>query len=98
MVIEKLTVTTTPTSILDLIITARGSYEGNTYSTAVQIKSSSAGVAVLAEDLDTANPISILDPNDLLTYESHVSFNLAEMLLSVAAGTQEVDLIASFRK
>ena len=93
MIIETLTVTNTPTSILDLIIAVRGSYAGSTQQDAYQFKLPADAVsAVLAEDASTQNPIQLVSPGDQ-PYESNNAFDMREMFLSVESGTQDIEVI-----
>lgn len=100
MIIETLTVTTTPTSLLDLLNTARSTVATKSpkiSSVLFRIDTGSLKV-VSAEDVNTVESVIILDPGNTIQpqpFASYEGFNLEESLISVDSGTVAVGMIAS---
>jgi hypothetical protein len=97
MIIEILTVTTTPTTISDLLETARGGartkngrVEGFNFRVDV-----SETVAVLIEESDTSAAVTLLDPANGQTFAAWTDIDMDQSLLSAASGTVDVGMIAS---
>ena len=99
MIIETITVTTTPTSIKDLIETARGgALTGSTTrvdSMLFEVPTDSTGVVKIEQsDGETNTPVTLLDAANTRWAASFPAFKLEEVLLSVASGTQAVGILA----
>jgi len=100
MIIEEISVTSSPTKLLDLINTARSqvSFIGNikVSSIAYRIDSSVVEAVFCAED-DTATAIKLMDPTlDVpQLYASHEETDIDQIILSVVAGPVSVGVIAS---
>ncbi len=96
MLAEKITVTTTPTSIKDLIDTARGS-SSNVPAKCVGIElrydiTESAVVSIA--DPNSVNSAIILDAaNETLVRTRFRQFDIVQVLLSCSANTVEVHVI-----
>ncbi len=101
MIIEKVTVTDTPTSVKELITTARPNLpDGHTIPEkckTITVKYAATETAVvLLSDEDTTTPITLLDNvTEKYKFSSIDDFSLTEALLSVASGTVLVDVIIS---
>lgn len=97
MIIETLTVTTTPTSIASLLDTARGGVR--TKNGRVEGFSFRVGIAetepLLIEETDTDTAVVLLDPENGQTFASWTDIDMAQSLLSVTTGTVDVGMIAS---
>ena len=99
MIIEVITVTTTPTSLINLLAAAGRDLaaEGKTAkarSVAFRLPVASTDV-VRCEEVGTQSPVVLLDPANGQPYESHLEVNLHQTLLSVSALTSSVGLIVS---
>ena len=97
MIIETLTVTTTPTSIADLLDTARGTTRAKNgrvsgFNFRVDIAETEP---VLIEEADTDTAVTLLDPANGQTFGSWTDIDMRQSLLSVASGTVDVGMIAS---
>jgi hypothetical protein len=101
MIIEKVTVTDTPTSVKSLLETARPDLpEGHAIPDkcrTITVKYAATETAVvLLSDENTTTPITILDNvTEKIKFASIDDFSLTEALLSVASGTVVVDVIIS---
>jgi len=94
MIIETITVTTTPTSLKALIETARGTTLLLKSCQGIIIRNDS-GVIILGSDPETDTPITLLDPAVPQNFESHIATNIGRTLLSVGAGTAVVGVVIS---
>lgn len=99
MLVEKITVTTSPTSVYDLIKTARPTKSQGVSSKCKTITFKYAAAetkVVLLSDADTTTPITLLDnAMENIRAASIDDFSITEALLSVAADTVLVDIIIS---
>ena len=107
MIIETVTVTTTPTSILALIQTARGESTAtnnvasgqNDHVTEILFRCDSAGLEkVYIEESNTGTAVTLLNPLDQITPQNFASFSnvdLRSTLLSAETTTVSVGIIAS---
>jgi len=94
MIAEKITVTTTPTTIHSLICQARGEALGNDNIKSVMFRTSGSA-AVLMEEKNTNTAVTMLDPANDQPFIAYEDFNLTNIKLSVASATAEVEVIAS---
>ena len=97
MIIETITVTTTPTTLYDLLIAAGRTDLANktTGIKSVTLRvDESASEIVYAEDKDTVAKIKILDPANSQPYESHIDSSLSQTLLSASANVSVGVLIS----
>lgn len=98
MIIETVHVTTTPTSIYDLLVaTGRSDIE---FQRAASVKSMSlriletSTVTVYGSDANSVAPVKFLDPLNAQPYESHLDSSLHETLLS-ASEAVDIGLVIS---
>lgn len=101
MIVEQITVTTTPTSVRELLVTARPNLpEGHSVpekGKTITLKYAEAETkVVLLSDENTTTPITALDNvTEGIRSVSIDDFSLTEALLSVASDTVAVDVIIS---
>lgn len=88
MIIENITVTSTPTSLYDLLVSAgRTDLESKQYnvrSISARIDQASS-VIVYASDPNTIIPVVLVDPANSQPYESHIDSNLHQTMLSAGS-------------
>ena len=97
MIIETLTVTTTPTSVAALLDTARSTSRSKNgritgYNFRVAITETEP---VLVEEADTVAAVTLLDPANDQPFASFTDFDINQCLLSVGTGTVDVQVIIS---
>ena len=99
MIIEIVTVTTTPKSLYDLLVAAGRDPEAERKSESIKSVSfrlpEVSTDVVYCSDKDTVAPVILLDPANAQPYESHLDANLHRTFLSVSAGTSDVGMIVS---
>ena len=97
MIIETITVTTTPTSILALLNTARSTTRAkNNLVDSIMFRIDSTSTKVVSiEEVDTDTAVTLLDPANTQPFAAFEAFNLEESLLSVDSATVAVGIIAS---
>lgn len=88
MIIETISVTTTPTSLKDLIVatgrTDLGNKQYNTRSVSFRVAEDATEI-VYASESDTVNPVILLNPATAQPYESHLDSNINTTLLHASA-------------
>ncbi len=97
MIIETITVTTTPATILSLLETARGTARtknGKITGYLFRVNPTETE-PVLVEEADTSSAVTLLDPANDQPFASFTDFDLNQSLLSVASGTVAVGIIIS---
>ena len=94
MIIEEITVTATPTTIYDLL-DATGRDMPNTPVVSICSLRAIDAVKIMGEDPLTVSAVPLCDPNNDQPFESHMSYNLYQTLLSVASGTAKVGVVIS---
>ena len=101
MIIEQITVTETPKTILELVLTARGVSELQKPAKIKEIlfRTATDGTSkIYVQESSTTTPVTLLDPADLVDPQSKASFSdfdLSECLLSSESGNVVVEIIAS---
>ena len=97
MIIGTLTVTTTPTTIFDLVETARGTDLNKSDAiTEALFRTPSIGTAkIYIEETGTATAVTLLDPADGQAFASYSDFDLKQCLLSSESGSVSVGIVAS---
>jgi len=94
MIIEEITVTTTPTPLYDLLaVTGRDMPSTPTVS-ACSLRAIDS-VVIMGSDPLSVRPVVFCDPANGQPFESHMTMNLYQTLLSVDSGTAKVGVVIS---
>jgi hypothetical protein len=93
MILEKVTLTTTPKSLYELITEKRALPNPTVHSARGLIIRNTNLLTVLGSDTKTVDPVTLTDSSN--EFESHIVTDLHETHLSVDSGTGTVDLVIS---
>jgi hypothetical protein len=92
MITEQITVTTTFTSIKDLIETARSATLGNSKCVGVKLTYTDT-VEITMKDTESIVPITILDGTNSIVFAEFITIDFDKVLLKAASGTVAVNVI-----
>lgn len=94
MIVETVVVTDSPTSLIELVNTARGViYDGPIECKGIIVRSPT--LPIYLSDKYTTTPVLLADTDDGQPFASHIDSNIYQSMLSTDTGSSTVGLIIS---